>query len=378
MARIFAPLLDQDHGIYLEEYFSELICMERKRTERSKNHLLLMLLDVSKILEYGDKKENVKKIIDAMMASIRNIDAIGWFKHNVVIGITFREMRLGDGSSSEVRDQIMRRAYMNLRNSYDPDDIKNMSVSFHSFPESDVSAVISRPFDINLFPDMALESKSPSRVISFSIKKIMDILGGLVGLIVFSPIMLVIAILIKCTSEGPVFFRQTRVGLFGKHFEFLKFRSMYLGGSHDIHKKFIKSFIANQNEFDHSSDNQAEERVYKIKDDPRVTPLGRIIRKTSLDELPQFINVLRGEMSLVGPRPPIPYEYEQYDAWHKARIVEFKPGITGLWQVEGRSSTTFNEMVRLDLKYIRQWSLWLDIKILLKTPRVVFSGKGAY
>ena len=153
---------------------------------------------------------------------------------------------------------------------------------------------------------------------------------------------------------------------------------MYTNENYDIHKKFIKDFISINDQTDVALDDQTEEKVYKIKDDPRVTPLGRFIRKTSFDELPQLINVLKGEMSLVGPRPPIPYEYEEYDVWHKARIVEFKPGITGLWQVEGRSSTTFNEMVRLDLKYIRQWSLWLDIKILLKTPWVVITGKGAY
>ncbi len=112
--------------------------------------------------------------------------------------------------------------------------------------------------------------------------------------------------------------------------------------------------------------------------DQRITPLGRILRKTSLDELPQFFNVLKGEMSLVGPRPPIPYEYEIYDIWHRNRVRTMKPGITGLWQVEGRSRRTFDDMVRLDLKYIGKWSIWLDLKILLKTPWVVVSGNGGY
>jgi lipopolysaccharide/colanic/teichoic acid biosynthesis glycosyltransferase len=112
--------------------------------------------------------------------------------------------------------------------------------------------------------------------------------------------------------------------------------------------------------------------------DKRVTSFGHILRKTSLDELPQFFNVLRGEMSLVGPRPPIPYELEKYDSWHWRRIMEVKPGITGLWQVMGRSSTTFDDMVRLDLKYVTNWSLWLDISILVKTPRAVITGKGAF
>jgi lipopolysaccharide/colanic/teichoic acid biosynthesis glycosyltransferase len=118
--------------------------------------------------------------------------------------------------------------------------------------------------------------------------------------------------------------------------------------------------------------------VYKMKDDPRITSIGKIIRRASLDELPQFINVLKGEMSLVGPRPPLAYEYREYDVWHRRRVLEIKPGITGLWQVRGRSRVSFDEMVRLDLQYARGWSLWLDIQILLKTPAAVVSGDGAY
>jgi lipopolysaccharide/colanic/teichoic acid biosynthesis glycosyltransferase len=118
--------------------------------------------------------------------------------------------------------------------------------------------------------------------------------------------------------------------------------------------------------------------TYKITKDPRVTPVGHFLRKTSLDELPQFFNVLLGDMSLVGPRPAIPYECEEYDVWHRRRLLEMKPGITGLWQVRGRSATTFDEMVRIDIKYVQEWSLWLDIKIILQTPWVVLKGKGAY
>jgi lipopolysaccharide/colanic/teichoic acid biosynthesis glycosyltransferase len=118
--------------------------------------------------------------------------------------------------------------------------------------------------------------------------------------------------------------------------------------------------------------------VYKITEDSRVTPVGRFLRKTSLDELPQFLNVFRGEMSLVGPRPPIDYELDAYDIWHRRRVLEVRPGITGLWQVNGRSSLRFDDMVRLDLKYAEAWSLWLDFKILLQTPRAVFSREGAY
>jgi lipopolysaccharide/colanic/teichoic acid biosynthesis glycosyltransferase len=155
---------------------------------------------------------------------------------------------------------------------------------------------------------------------------------------------------------------------------------MYINNDPGIHKKYIKTFIHEQKSYDnlYGNESSTQKGIYKIKDDPRITPIGRLLRKTSLDELPQFINVLKGEMSLVGPRPPIHYELEDYDLWHRRRILEVKPGITGLWQVKGRSSTTFDEMVRLDLQYSREWSIWLDLKILLLTPFVVLTGRGAY
>ncbi len=186
-------------------------------------------------------------------------------------------------------------------------------------------------------------------------------------LIFFSPIFFGIAMLIKFTSQGPVFFKQERIGLYGKKFLFFKFRSMYVDSDASIHKEFVKNLIRGQ-----------QSNTYKITSDPRVTSVGQFLRKTSLDELPQFFNVLKGQMSLVGPRPPIPYEYAEYDVWHRKRLVEMKPGITGLWQVKGRSSTTFDDMVRMDLQYIKEWSLWMDMKILMKTPWVALKGKGAY
>jgi lipopolysaccharide/colanic/teichoic acid biosynthesis glycosyltransferase len=147
---------------------------------------------------------------------------------------------------------------------------------------------------------------------------------------------------------------------------------MYTNSDHNRHKDYIKKLIKE------GKDDTNAPGVYKLSNDPRITPLGGFLRKTSLDELPQFINVLKGEMSLVGPRPPIPYECELYDIWHRRRLLSVKPGITGLWQVTGRSRTTFDEMVRLDLKYINEWSLWFDVKLLLKTPWVIITGQGAY
>jgi lipopolysaccharide/colanic/teichoic acid biosynthesis glycosyltransferase len=142
-----------------------------------------------------------------------------------------------------------------------------------------------------------------------------------------------------------------------------------------IHQQYVKQFIAGQVNGDEGASTKP---VFKIQKDPRVTPIGRFIRKTSLDELPQFWNVLRGDMSLVGPRPPLAYEFQAYEVWHRRRVLEIKPGITGLWQVEGRSRTRFDDMVRLDLKYARGWSIWLDLKILAQTPGAVIQGEGAH
>jgi len=206
-------------------------------------------------------------------------------------------------------------------------------------------------------------------------KRLIDITGSLFGIIFFSPLMLVIAILIKITSNGPVFFKQKRIGRFGKIFTFLKFRTMLVNCDDSIHKDYVKKLIQGKN--NEVNLGTTEKPLYKIENDPRITWLGRYLRKLSLDELPQFFNVLVGSMSLVGPRPPIPYELESYKSWHHRRILEVKPGITGLWQVYGRSMTTFDEMVRLDLQYVHERSLKLDIKILFKTILVVFNTKGA-
>src|SRR2546427_8305787 len=207
-------------------------------------------------------------------------------------------------------------------------------------------------------------------------KRLMDIVGSIAALILCYPLFFVISLAIKLTSKGPILFKQERVGRYGLRFKLLKFRSMKCVNDPSIHREHVRRFIAG--EADPAVVGHNQNVVYKIQDDARVTRVGKFLRQTSLDELPQFINVLKGEMSLVGPRPPIPYELESYDVWHRRRVFGVKPGITGLWQVNGRSKTTFDDMVRLDLKYARTWSLWLAIKILLQTPRAVFSGEGAY
>jgi lipopolysaccharide/colanic/teichoic acid biosynthesis glycosyltransferase len=180
---------------------------------------------------------------------------------------------------------------------------------------------------------------------------------------------------VKLTSRGPILFRQERVGQYGRKFSFLKFRSMYTACDDTVHREFTKQFISN---IDGGTESHSVQKSYKLVADKRVTRVGHFLRRTSLDELPQFLNVLKGEMSLVGPRPPLPYEVENYHTWHRARLLAAKPGITGLWQVRGRSRVKFDDMVRMDLRYANSWSLWLDVKILLETPLAVFSGSGAH
>ncbi|MFC2088440.1 sugar transferase [Calditrichota bacterium] len=208
------------------------------------------------------------------------------------------------------------------------------------------------------------------------LKRNMDIILAILGIIIFLPFMILIGISIKLTSKGPILFKQKRLGYLGKQFNFLKFRTMRIDGDENIHKEYITQLIEGKNVKINSGSKQKP--IYKITNDHRVTKVGKILRKYSFDELPQFFNVLKGDMSLVGPRPPIEYEVELYKNWHLRRILEIKPGITGIWQVSGRSETTFDEMVRLDLQYAKRRSFVLDLKIILKTFGAVFSTEGAY
>jgi undecaprenyl-phosphate galactose phosphotransferase len=210
------------------------------------------------------------------------------------------------------------------------------------------------------------------------VKRAIDIALSALGMIILSPVLLIVAAGIKLSSRGAVFFRQERVGKGGEPFSFIKFRSMHIGNDQSEHKEFVTKFISASDE-DGKSDSEEKDdiQVFKITDDPRIFPFGRFIRKTSLDEFPQLYNVLRGEMSLVGPRPCLSYEWECYDDWHKNRL-QILPGCTGLWQVLGRSSVTFEEMVILDLYYISNMSFWLDFRIVMHTFPVIFLARGGF
>jgi exopolysaccharide biosynthesis polyprenyl glycosylphosphotransferase len=215
--------------------------------------------------------------------------------------------------------------------------------------------------------------RSPLSSVARIIKRTSDLIISLVATLLLLPFWLVIAVLIKLDSHGPVFYKQERVGMDGRIFLCYKFRTMHAEGDDHAHRDFQRRYIAGQPD---SNLGDGEQPIYKLHADPRITRSGRVLRKASLDELPQLLNVLHGEMSIVGPRPPIPYEVESYALWHRKRL-DMKPGITGLWQVSGRNRLPFDEMVRLDLFYIENWSLLLDLKIILQTLPVMWRGDGA-
>ncbi|GFE58362.1 sugar transferase [Geobacter sp. AOG1] len=365
-------LLDQEYGLYVEDYFNKTLCLERKRSERTHKPILLLLINVEQIISDDGTDKKIQNIVKSLTSSIREVDLCGWYERGTVIGVMFTAF--SGESIWDTIEAIANKIKANLAQTLSPAVLAKLELIFHVFPEKFDKQKPKNYLNPTFYPDMAKLADTTS--MASVIKRGMDILGSIVGLVLFSPFFIAIPLLIKITSPGPVLFRQERVGQFGRRFTFLKFRSMHMNNDDKIHREFLKQLISG--DMKNAPDGGGTAPVFKITNDPRITPLGRFIRKTSIDELPQFINVLRGEMSLVGPRPPIPYEFEDYDIWHRYRLLKMKPGITGLWQVTGRSSTTFDAMVRLDINYIRNWSLWLDIKILCLTPLAVFKCRGAY
>jgi exopolysaccharide biosynthesis polyprenyl glycosylphosphotransferase len=204
------------------------------------------------------------------------------------------------------------------------------------------------------------------------VKRAFDLIGALCGGFAILPFLVAIALAVKLTSPGPVFFKQTRIGRGGRPFVFYKFRSMVAGAGDGGHQRYVEQYL--KGDFPASVD-QNGKKLYKLVDDARVTPVGRLLRRASLDELPQLWNVIRGEMSLVGPRPCLPFEYDLYEDW-QCRRLDVTPGMTGLWQVTGRSYVTFNDMVLLDLFYIGNWSMALDARLIFRTVPVILFGKG--
>ncbi len=347
-----------------EPLFLRLLCLERKRAERSDRPFLLVLLESAAL--FGDRGR-AEQLAQALTTNKRETDFLGWHQSGAVLGIVYTEIEAA--APAALRAAAQQRIAAAWAPFLSEQQLAAVRVSFHMFPERRTGE--RHPAAVALYPDLAPRSRS-QRAARIA-KRLIDVLGASFALLLFAPVLACAAVAIKLNSQGPVLYCQQRLGQFGRPFTLLKFRSMKVVNDSAIHREYIKQFIAGRPANDGNGP-----PVFKIQNDPRVTAVGRWLRKTSFDELPQFWNVLRGEMSLVGPRPPIPYEIEHYRVWHHRRVLEAKPGITGLWQVYGRSRTAFDEMVRLDLRYVRNWSLWLDLKILIRTPVAVIFGAGAY
>lgn len=355
-----------------EDAFVSMLYLERRRAERAGTRFVLILVDVKGTLSSTRHKDRtIRALTDSLTDATRETDIMGWYLEDSLVGVIGTE--LGKATNKVVQERFLEKLRSNFESTLGKETSASIFVSFHFFPEEYEDGANDHTANINLYPEF--KKREDTKRIPLAIKRCIDVVGSAAALLILSPVFAAVAVAIKLSSKGPVLFKQERLGQYGKPFTVLKFRSMRTDCDAKIHQQYVEQFIAGQ--VDGNSETSAKP-VFKIQKDPRVTSIGRFLRKTSLDELPQFWNVLRGEMSLVGPRPPVAYEFRAYEVWHRRRVLEIQPGITGLWQVEGRSRTRFDDMVRLDLKYARAWSVWLDLKILAQTPAAVIQGEGAH
>jgi len=339
--------------------FLDCLRMEKKRVDRSKAPLSIALFFLRPINARGEK--TAREFLKYLNELTRDTDIKGWIDENQ-IGVI-----LPNTDDSGVKFYVEKIFQENGHFDY--------SVITGTYPDQIFQQLLTeKDGQPDLFP-LDLDERVKSLPLQRALKRGIDVVGSFLGLFLLSPLMIVISLAVKIDSPGPIIFNQTRLGMKGVRFPLHKFRSMYSDVDDRIHREYVGNLIEGRL----GAVNQGDRRnpFFKMKDDPRVTRVGKILRNLSLDELPQLFNVLRGQMSLVGPRPPILYEIEKYESWHLRRILEMKPGLTGLWQVSGRSTTTFDEMVRLDLRYVKNWSLWLDLKILAKTVKEVLKPQRA-
>ena len=343
-----------------QKLFIEALVRERKRADRFEEAFALVLISLDRRKAPSARWE---QFIEKLSETTLDADLIGWFEDGTVLGLL---RSLGDLSPADTTASVAGAIQREMLQWLALDNMDWCSIRLEIYsPHSDAIPPV-------LFEGGGYRRKR-EEVARDAAKRALDIAGSTALLIAFSPVFLFISALVKLTSAGPVFYRQQRIGEAGRPFLMLKFRTMHVNADHRIHQQYVENFIQSG-----SSSRARQNVVFKIVDDPRVTPLGHFLRRSSLDEFPQFWNVLTGQMSLVGPRPPLPYEVARYKGWHRRRLLEAKPGITGPWQVNGRSRTTFDEMVRMDIRYAQNCSVWTDVKILLATPGAVISGKGAH
>lgn len=347
-----------DDALPLNEFLRDLQ-REKRRAERYQASLSLVLYQVTD--NTAQDSHHADRLLEALHSAKRETDILGHVGDDMIAVLCPDTDQQGTkGFMRKIDTQAGDLPFTAVAATY-PDDF------FDTLANGTRTQPAFQPF---LVADAA-DRADPG----YPLKQCVDLVGALIAICLLGPLMLAVAVVIGLTSPGPIIFRQTRLGKGGVPFTFYKFRSMVTNADEGIHREFVTNLIKSGQ--DGVASAEGKRAPYKLQADPRITPIGRFIRKTSIDELPQLFNVLKGDMSLVGPRPPIPYEAAQYQSWHLRRVLTIKPGITGLWQVEGRSKVTFSEMVRMDLRYLRDASLMLDLKLLLKTALVVVRCQGA-
>ena len=284
-----------------ESFFGRQLALERKRSERTGDPFALMILDIAQL--NGDAPaRKIAKMCAAMRGATRDTDQYGWYTYPTAIGGLFPALR--DGERVSVETALAAKTGRALQQVLDPEDAKKVGMSFHFYPEDFPADGPGYRSNRLLYPDLARRDKS--RPVHRLVKRCMDIVGSLAGLLLFSPAFLIIPILIRLTSPGPAFYRQRRVGRYGREFDFLKFRTMQVNNDAQVHEQYVRKLIHSQ--VPAPAPAGGAKPVYKIVNDPRVTRIGRFLRRSSLDELPQILNVIAGQMSLVGPRPRLPDE----------------------------------------------------------------------
>jgi len=347
--------------------FEDHLCHERMRAERSGRTIALLLIDCRECFAQGTQEEGGTYILRAVCEATRLTDIVGWYRENAIIGVLLTEF--GNWTPLSAVERIQAKITPKLSRKLYRAQIAPPRVKAQVFPEGDVSYDGALSLDLTFYPELMTQHVSTR--LREAMKRFLDLSGSSVALVSLLPLFAVIAAAIRLSSPGPALFKQKRVGRLGVDFTMYKFRTMHSNAESGTHEKYVRQFIGGQ------ATPEGDGGVYKMSRDPRVTRLGKFLRRTSLDELPQLLNVLQGSMSLVGPRPPLRYELERYKPWHRKRLLESKPGLTGLWQVSGRSRTRFDEMVRLDLRYSKTRTFVLDLKLILKTFRALISDDSA-
>jgi len=394
-------IFDSKTNLHDVTYFHQRLYLERRRAERSKYTFSLIVIDIEpfQILSGDEFHPQKSQIFKGILANIRETDVISFYEPNKIAILLPDTPKEGAKTVVDRLETHLRKSFSeksprikawtyaddadDKEFSLKPSSIRNKKANFTNFIQQ------SKPCHFHILPtwdkvnfdggalsiydlsffDLSVLNYSFQRIA----KRLMDIVSAIFCLILFAPLMFIIAIGIKLTSRGPILFKQKRIGFMGKPFRMLKFRSMKWNSSDKIHKDYIENLLNNPagSQKDYVSD-------YKAQVDQRTTLMGRFLRKTSLDELPQLFNILWGDMSLVGPRPHPIYEVEKYRNWYYRRLT-MKPGMTGLSKIHIRCTPeNYDEAMRFDLRYVKCWSLWLDIKIILKTIPLLVRKIGAY